>query len=241
MNNARIILASASPRRRFLLQQIGLKFEVYPADIGETLSPDADPAAAVESLSLEKARHIADSGRLDDATNNETNRNRATDSTNKTLIIGADTIVVRDGEILGKPSTPAHAANMLASLSGRTHQVYTGVALLVLDNRYRAEYDNGDKSMICQVFHECTDVTFGPLSEQEILAYVDGGSPMDKAGAYGIQDDLGALFVQRIEGDYYNVVGFPLYRFHREVNKLAPGIVTPFKPTQTAEQDTDVI
>ena len=272
MNSVRIVLASASPRRRFLLKQIGLRFDVYPADIGETLSPGADPAEAVKLLSLEKAQHVANCGlwnaipddgakkgpindpsdndakkaRINDSSENDQNRVRINDSSDgderKTLIIGADTIVVLDGVILGKPSTPSHAADMLASLSGRTHQVYTGVALLVVegdDHGKNKSLSGGDgysgryaKGIIRHVFHERTDVTFGPLSEQEIKAYVDGGSPMDKAGAYGIQDDLGALFVQRIDGDYYNVVGFPLYRFYREVNKLAPGIVTPFKPTK---------
>ncbi len=208
MNEPRIILASSSPRRRLLLQQIGITFSVIPADIGEEVAPGAEPAGTVQTLSLQKALMIS-------------KQTDIAETPGEILIIGADTIVVRDGTILGKPTDQKQAADMLRSLSGRTHQVYTGVALVFRD---------GDFGFQHHTFHERTDVTFGKLSESEIAAYIDGGSPMDKAGAYGIQDDLGALFVERIEGDYYNVVGFPLFRFYREVNKLIPGIVTPFEP-----------
>ncbi len=225
MNKPRIILASSSPRRRLLLRQIGLSFDVVPADIGEEVTPGSDPADTVGALSLQKALLVAE--RLDGRKETEPG------SYAGRLVIGADTIVVRDGEILGKPADPDDAVAMLQSLSGRTHQVYTGVALVygndvagsAGDEPQTVSNRNGFQH---HVFHERTDVTFGSLADEEIRAYVESGSPMDKAGSYGIQDDLGALFVARIDGDYYNVVGFPLFRFYREVNKLLPGVVTPF-------------
>ncbi len=222
MNNTRIILASASPRRHQLLRQIGLSFTVIPADIGEEIAPGSDPAETVQNLSLQKALMISEKPDV-----------RDTDC--GILIVGADTIVVHNGEILGKPSDPDQAVEMLRSLSGQTHQVYTGVALVFRNSDSReSDANTPEKNTQAKfrdhVFHERTDVTFGNLNDAEIAAYVEGGSPMDKAGAYGIQDDLGALFVERISGDYYNVVGFPLFRFYREVNKLMSGIVTPFEP-----------
>lgn len=226
MKKNRIILASSSPRRRLLLRQIGLTFDVIPAVMDEEVTPGSDPASTVEELSLQKALLVAERSHV----------SREADShPEHALVIGADTIVVLDGEILGKPADPADAAAMLRSLSGRTHQVYTGVALVFgagISGIARVEPGTAStrNTFPHHVFHERTDVTFGSLTDEEIAAYVDTGSPMDKAGAYGIQDDLGALFVERIEGDYYNVVGFPLFRFYREVNKLAPGIVTPFVP-----------
>ncbi|MDG5766301.1 Maf family protein [Balneolales bacterium ANBcel1] len=198
-----IILASSSPRRRLLLRQIGVTFEVVPAAFEESVTPDTDPETVVEELALAKARMVAEKRFAH----------------RSALVIGADTLVVRDREILGKPEDAGHAAAMLRSLSGRTHQVFTGVALILTGEGRQPKQ---------RVFHERTDVTFGTLSDDEIRAYIESGSPMDKAGAYGIQDDLGALFVKGINGDYYNVVGFPLFRFYREVNKLAPGVVTPF-------------
>ncbi len=221
MSETRIVLASASPRRRLLLQQIGLSFTVVPADIGEDIAPNSDPADAVQSLSLQKARIV-------------TGRPEIADINDNILVIGADTIVVLDNEILGKPASPDQAVDMLRSLSGQTHQVYTGVALVFRIGDFRQRLADPAAPALADsfqhhAFHERTDVTFGKLDQTEIAAYVESGSPLDKAGAYGIQDDLGALFVERINGDYYNVVGFPLYRFYREVNKVVPGIVTPFE------------
>lgn len=205
-----IILASASPRRRILLKQIGLSFEVIPAAFNETVPPGSHPDVLVGELAFQKAHEVAC---------------RYGDEKKRALFIGADTIVVRDRRILGKPGDREGAIAMLQSLSGRTHQVYTGVALIIRET---------DGQIRHHVFHERTDVTFGDLSEAEITAYVNSGSPMDKAGSYGIQDDLGALFVEKIEGDYYNVVGFPLFRFYREVNNLVPGLVTPFEHAENA-------
>ncbi|MDQ7041377.1 MAG: Maf family protein [Rhodothermus sp.] len=178
-----LILASRSPRRRKLLQQLGLDFEVYPSDLDETATNHRVPEQLVEQLALEKARLIA--ARFPEA-----------------LTLGADTIVVLDGEVLNKPADEAEARAMLRRLSGRTHTVYTGVALI---------HPASQREM---VDYEATRVTFAPLTDAEINAYVATGAPLDKAGAYGIQDDYGAVFIRRIEGDYYNVVGLPLHRLY---------------------------
>ena len=174
-----LILASGSPRRRQLLEQIGLTFVVRSSDVDESVSPGLTPAQVVESLSARKGEAVAAEAAPGD------------------LVLSADTVVALDGAILGKPRDRAEAEAMLTALSGRTHQVYTGVTLLQ-DGRRLTE-------------HEVTAVTFRPLSPEEIAAYVSTGEPMDKAGAYGIQD-LGALLVERLEGDYFNVMGLPLCR-----------------------------
>ena len=174
-----LILASGSPRRRQLLEQIGLTFAVRSSDVDESVSPGLTPAQVVESLSARKGEAVAAEAAPGD------------------LVHSADTVVALDGAILGKPRDRAEAEAMLTALSGRTHQVYTGVTLLQ-DGRRLTE-------------HEVTAVTFRPLSPEEIAAYVSTGEPMDKAGAYGIQG-LGALLVGRLEGDYFNVMGLPLCR-----------------------------
>lgn len=190
----RIILASQSPRRKKLLEQIGLSFEVFPSDVEEN-SSQQDPALLVKELALLKAREV--SARFQGS-----------------LVIGADTIVVHKGEIVGKPENEEEAAEFLTSLSNSTHTVYTGVALVKSDKKGHPESSH--------TFFEQTKVTFSTLDKQDIHTYIKSGNPLDKAGAYGIQDDLGALFVERIEGDYYNVVGFPLNRFYRELKKIMP-------------------
>ena len=169
----KIVLASQSPRRRQLLGQMGLEFTTQSPEIDEAAFQGRDARDLVQILSREKARWIA--GQVDP----------------ETLVIGADTVVVRDGEILGKPKGEEEARAMLASLSGRTHQVCTGVTQV-----------------------EETQVTFRPLTDQEIRQYVSTGEPMDKAGAYGIQG-LGGLLVAGIQGDYHNVVGLPVCRLGR--------------------------
>ncbi len=179
-----LILASRSPRRRKLLAQLGLDFEVHPSDLDETAMNHRLPEQLVEQLALEKARAVAT--RFPEA-----------------LTLGADTTVVLDGDVLNKPADEAEARAMLRRLSGRTHTVYTGVALVHPASRREV------------VDYEATQVTFAPLTDAEIDAYVATGSPLDKAGAYGIQDDYGAVFIRRIEGDYYNVVGLPLHRLYR--------------------------
>ncbi|MAL17580.1 MAG: septum formation inhibitor Maf [Balneola sp.] len=190
----RIILASQSPRRKRLLEQIGLDFEVHPSNVDE-VSSEQEPSLLVEDLALQKANDVAHS---------------FPDS----LIIGSDTLVVLNNEVIGKPRDEDEAAEFLLNLSDTTHLVLTGVAFVKTNKNGQIE---GSKT-----FHEQTKVTFSTLAEEEIRAYAKSGNPLDKAGAYGIQDDLGALFVEKIEGDYYNVVGFPLNRFYREMKTFMP-------------------
>ncbi|MGA7159493.1 MAG: Maf family protein [Bacteroidota bacterium] len=182
-----IILASRSPRRIQLLRQIGLSFTAQESGVDEYIADGTSPEEAVRKLSLEKADHVA--RRL---------RNG--------IVIGADTIVVLHGEILGKPSSKEDAVSMLSKLGGKTHTVFTGFALV--DAESKKSY----------VDHEQTEVTFRELGKEEIKRYVESGSPMDKAGAYGIQDDYGAVFVERINGCFYTVVGFPLSKFYSALN-----------------------
>jgi len=171
-----LILASASPRRRELLQQIGVKFRVEVADIDETPLSAETPAAYVARLALGKAQKVA--------ANNP-----------GCVVLGSDTTVVLDGEILGKPENDADARRILATLAGRRHQVMTAVAL-VRDDQQRQQ------TVITQVH-------FAALTAAQIAAYVATGEPADKAGAYGIQG-LGAVLVDAIDGSYSNVVGLPL-------------------------------
>jgi septum formation protein len=191
----RIILASGSPRRHYLLKMINLSHEVIPSSVKEIVPVGLSPEEVARSLALQKAQDVA---------NSQTN----------SVVIGADTIVVLDGEILGKPESAAQAVEMLQKLSGNTHTVITGVAILV------ESHEKVDPT----VFHESTQVTFSSLTDDEIRAYVAGGSPMDKAGAYGIQDDLGCLFVSKIQGDYYNVVGLPLQQLYQQLRSVNPEI-----------------
>lgn len=187
-NSTRLILASRSIRRQTLLRQLGIPFSTKPADVDENYPEESEPAAVVESLAVVKANAI--SARYPNA-----------------LVLGADTLVAHRGRLLGKPSDADDAFAMLKRLSGSTHTVYTGIALLHEASQRRVHAV------------ESTEVTFGRLSESEIAAYVDSGSPMDKAGAYGIQDDWGAVFIEGIRGDYYTVVGLPLRRLY-ELLKL---------------------
>lgn len=171
-----LVLASSSPRRRELLEMLGLSFEVLPAAGEEAAEGELSPAELVVELALQKAREVA--------------KKRPS-----SLVLGADTIVELEGEIFGKPRDEAHAAQMLRALSGRTHRVYTGVALV----------SGGHEDAAA----ELTEVSFRELTEAEIAAYIKTGEPMDKAGAYGAQG-LAALFVSGIRGDFFNVMGLPL-------------------------------
>ena len=186
----RIILASQSPRRRELLTQIGLKFEVTPSTVEEVIT-SANPVEVVQELAQQKARDVAEVA----------GREMAKDSL---LVIGADTIVVYEGKILGKPEDKEDAVRMLTMLQGKEHSVYTGVALL-----------SGEQEI---VFAEETRVQMCPMTPEEILWYVNTGEPMDKAGAYGIQG-LCARFIRQIQGDYNNVVGLPVGRIYQELKK----------------------
>ena len=170
-----LILASASPRRKALLSLFGIPFTVRAADIDETMDPEKPPFDEVARVSRSKALAVS-RGEED-------------------IVIAADTIVVCQGKVLGKPHSEAEAASMLRLLSGRDHQVMTGCTVLTDDAR--------------QTFTEVTTLTFRPLTDREIQRYVDTGEPMDKAGAYGIQGGA-ALFCPGIQGDYYNVMGLPV-------------------------------
>ena len=177
-----IILASASPRRSELMTLAGFRFDVICADIDEIVPEKALPQEVVMSLALQKAQAVAKDHR-------------------KSAVVGSDTVVALDGKILGKPRSESEAAEMLRSLSGRIHKVFTGVAIIC-----------GEK---VTSFFEETEVEFYPLTDQEILDYVATGEPMDKAGAYGIQG-RGAVLVKRINGDYFNVMGLPISKVYRE-------------------------
>ena len=182
-----VILASQSPRRRELLGLFHIPFEIQAADIDETMDPDLSAGQEVSRVSRSKAMAIA----ADD----------------DQIIIAADTIVVVDGRVLGKPQSPDHARQMLKSLSGRDHQVMTGIAVR--------------RGSQCAVCTEVTDVTFRPLTDAEIDAYIATGEPMDKAGAYGIQGGA-ALFCEKLHGDYYNVMGLPVCRLGLMLKSMAP-------------------
>ena len=186
MTVPRVILASQSPRRRELLTLVGIPHTVLPADLDEQYRPGEQPAPHAERLAREKAAVVA---------------RREPDA----LIIGSDTIVVVDGDVLGKPRDDQHAVEMLTRLSGRTHVVMTAVAV-----QWRGEV----RSSV-----ETVEVTFHPLGRADIDAYIATGEPMDKAGAYGIQG-FGATIVARVDGDYFAVMGLPLQRLVRLLGEL---------------------
>lgn len=189
-----LVLASQSPRRKKLLEQLGLAFTVHASDVDEVIDPALAPDAVVQALALDKVRAVAP-------------------AYPSALTLGADTIVVLDGDILGKPADAAEARAMLGRLSGRTHTVFTGLGLV---------HAPTGRTVTAA---EATDVTFAELDPAEIGAYVDTGAPLDKAGAYGIQDDYGAVFVSRIDGDFYNVVGLPLHRLYRVLRERFADLV----------------
>jgi septum formation protein len=200
---SRIVLASASPRRKELLEQIGIEFEICPAK-GEERVIKTAPDEVVLELSKQKAEEVA-SGIL---LYNETHPELVTPQ--DILVIGADTVVSHGGKILGKPKDEEDAKRMLFLLSGDIHSVYTGVTLVFIDKSGRTgEY----------AFFEKTDVEVYPLSEGEISGYIKSGEPMDKAGSYGIQG-LFARYIKKIDGDYNNVVGLPVARLYQELKKL---------------------
>jgi septum formation protein len=200
---SRIILASASPRRKELLEQIGVEFEICPAK-GEENVTESDPAAVVLELSKQKAEEIA----VGVLSYNEAHPGLVTPQ--DILVIGADTVVAYKGEILGKPRDEADAERMLTLLSGQVHSVYTGVTLVFLDKSGRT----GEHA-----FFEKTDVSLYPLSAGEIARYIASGEPMDKAGSYGIQGRF-ASYIEKINGDYNNVVGLPVARLYQELKRL---------------------
>lgn len=180
-----IILASASPRRKEILQLADLSFDIMPSD-AEEITTKTEPQEVVMELASIKAKDIYER------------------SDKQSMVVGADTVVAYKGQILGKPSDEEDARRMLSMLSGQTHEVYTGVCVI----------EDGQ----IKTFYEETKVTFYEISEDEIDRYIGTGEPMDKAGSYGIQGKA-AVFIKGIEGDYYNVVGFPIARFLHEITK----------------------
>ena len=187
-----LILASQSPRRRELMGLFKIPFAVRVADVEETMDPGQAPYDQVAAVSRRKAL--------------------AVDREPEDVVVAADTIVVCAGQILGKPETEQRAKEMLRLLSGRDHQVMTGMTVL--------------RGNICRTVTEVTDIHFRELSEAEICRYVRSGEPMDKAGAYGIQGGA-ALFAERLVGDYYNVVGLPVCRLRQLLGEIAPELLEP--------------
>lgn len=185
-----LILASNSPRRAQLLKQVGLQFKIIPSHIDESIHIFQNPVQAVRQIALAKALSVAEKHKSG-------------------IIIGADTIVVLNGKILGKPRTQQDARRLLTQLSGKTHQVITAVAVIDAKTKKR------------NLGHCITSVRFRKLTKKEIQEYIATGEPMDKAGAYGIQRK-GALLVKAIHGDYFNVVGLPLVLLSRLLAALVP-------------------
>ena len=186
----KIYLASGSPRRRELLTQIGIEYEVLVSEADENCGI-TDPAGLVEELSKRKALAVAEKLKADNK--------------KEYMVIGADTVVALDGIILGKPEDKEDAVRMLERLSGRSHEVFTGVTIVCEDGT-------------SVTFHECTKVTFFDMTREEIEEYVATGDPLDKAGAYGIQGFC-ARYIKGIDGDYNNVVGLPVGRLYQELKK----------------------
>ncbi|WP_100399780.1 Maf family protein [Bacillus sp. FJAT-44742] len=180
-----LILASGSPRRKELLSTLGFSFTVVKSNIPEEIIPGNSPASTVERLAVHKAKHVAK-------------------DFPESVVIGADTVVVFNNTILGKPKSEKEARTMLADLSDATHHVYTGVSIISPEQTFS--------------FHQKTDVTFYPLRSEEIESYVKTKDPFDKAGSYGIQG-IGSFLVKEIHGDYFNVVGLPVARLVRELRK----------------------
>ncbi|MDE6363905.1 MAG: Maf family protein [Lachnospiraceae bacterium] len=192
----RYVLASASPRRRELLTQAGLTFEILPAQREEILTK-VSPADIVEELSYNKAAEVAECY-------------KGYDKNVTTVIIGADTVVAIGNEIMGKPKDQADASAMLTRLQGGTHQVFTGVTLII------TESGQVKQKQEILTFHEKTDVQMYPMTPEQIAAYVATGEPMDKAGAYAIQGKC-AVYIKGINGEYNNVVGLPIARLMQEL------------------------
>lgn len=192
--NKRIILASGSPRRRELLEQIGITFEIAVSNQEEKYV-STKPYDIVKELAYQKAKNVA---------------SEVKHELNNTIIIGADTIVVQDDEILGKPKDKEDAYRMLSNLQGRVHQVFTGTAILSYDQEGKLTVDTHAVE---------TKVFVHAMNTDEMKDYIDTGEPMDKAGSYGIQGRF-AAYIDKIEGDYYNVVGLPVSYIYQQLKKI---------------------
>lgn len=215
----RLILASNSPRRRELLQQVGISFQVMPSDCEEICTMDA-PEALVEDLARQKAENVAEKvreqligkvGASEGAEPSAALKGTGNVPGEGAVVLGADTVVAMDGKILGKPENEEDAFQMIQSLQGRSHEVYSGVALLFLSE------ETGEIAR-ARTFHAKTQVEVYPMTEEEIRDYIATGEPMDKAGAYGIQGSF-AAYIKGIVGDYCNVVGLPVSRLVRKLKE----------------------
>ncbi|MBI2830101.1 MAG: septum formation inhibitor Maf [Chloroflexi bacterium] len=200
----KIVLASASPRRKALLEQIGLKFEVEPSEYEEKLVPGLEPHVMAVRLSLSKAKQVSPHHP-------------------NSLVMAADTLGVLEGEIIGKPHTSAQARQMLKKLSGKMHLVITGFSVIDTDTA-----NTVSRSVETKVY-------FRKLTSEEIDAYVKSGEPLDKAGAYAIQG-LGAVLVERIEGDYFNVIGLPLCALAESLKEFGVNILSNPAPQDNGRQ-----
>ena len=200
----KLILASNSPRRKELLKQAGYEFEVLASNMDEQTS-ETKPELVVEDLSLQKATNVFNS--IMKVVNLSLDAYEGL----SLMIIGADTIVAKNNEIMGKPKDHNVAFSMLKSLQGDTHQVYTGVSIIL--------YDFETKEKKIHSFHDCTDVEFYPMTDSEINSYISSGDCYDKAGSYGIQGEF-AIYVKGINGDYNNVVGLPIAKLYHQLKKM---------------------
>lgn len=192
----KFILASKSPRRKELLEQIGMEFDIVVSDADENIEP-CSPELFVEKLSCRKAEAVANQIKMSEVPEEGI------------TIIGSDTVVVYNGEIMGKPVDRADALRMMGLLSGNTHEVYTGVTLIVIKDGEKKFYS----------FHECTKVTMYEMTEKQLQSYVNSGEGDDKAGSYGIQGLCGA-YIKEIQGEYASVVGLPIARICHELTLL---------------------
>lgn len=184
-----IFLASKSPRRYDMMHMLGFNFDIFPSDVEEIINLNYSPTKNVKQISLDKCLNVVE-------------------KIKEGIVIAADTIVVLDGKIIGKPRSKVNARQILGSLSGRMHLVYTGFTIAdKKTNKIITDYSK-------------TKVFFRDLTKSEIHDYVESGSPMDKAGAYGIQDDYGSVFVEKIIGCYYNVLGFPASKIYKAIVEL---------------------
>lgn len=194
----KLILASSSPRRQELIGTLRLPYEIRVSDVNEDTEPGLKPHEIVEQLSSRKAQAVCEMYKQEERTDG--------------IVIGSDTIVVVDGEVLGKPKDKQDAFRMLNTLQGRKHEVYTGVACIDLGTGQHL------------VSHHVTSVYMKPLTPTQIERYIDTGEPMDKAGSYGIQG-LGATIIERIDGDYFNVVGLPVSLLSDQLERLGIAVL----------------
>lgn len=184
-----IVLASQSPRRKEILDKLNISFDIIPSNFDESSYINSNPITFVETLAFEKAKDVASK------------------LTSNYIVIGCDTVVVYNHVIIGKPSNKQHAYDLLKTLVGKKHMVYSGIAIIDNENN------------VSHVDHGVTEVYMRNINDYEISAYIQTGEPLDKAGAYGIQG-IGALLVEKIVGDYYNVMGLPINQLYKGLDKI---------------------